>query len=418
MVESISPIKHRLELLERTLYAVQAQHRLLEYRVQYIEDENQTLRQALASSLQQGNGPGNGKASSGHNSYISELQALAKEPEDSVDEHVKTLSSLSLLDAPTLLMQVLVPKTTAKSEVRYSPLAPSSAAASEFEPSGGSRFNPPTVDTLPLVSGSPESSAVDTSSNPKTKERDFAVVPWDGTIAWKFINLFRDKREEHEAILNSIDHCRMQDEWFFQYGLRYIPKPGDKDAYRTVRIENLPNGTTLDELLAHIHCGDVFSADLLNTLSITGYHTGRVVFLHQKSAEKFCRSVKKRGLEIQGTPAHVTLEKTATYPVGMSLRAAIRDHGCTRCVLVDEVPEALIECIDGVVGTPHLKNSVEHYSRSYCDEEYPEQTKLRVCVRFHSMRAAAYAYDELQRNIFLRHCILTYDKDPCNSEPM
>lgn len=37
--------KHRLELLERTVYALQAQHRLLEYRIQYMERENKNLLQ-------------------------------------------------------------------------------------------------------------------------------------------------------------------------------------------------------------------------------------------------------------------------------------------------------------------------------------------------------------------------------------
>jgi hypothetical protein len=36
--------KHRLELLERTVYALQAQHRLLDYRIQYMEGENKALR--------------------------------------------------------------------------------------------------------------------------------------------------------------------------------------------------------------------------------------------------------------------------------------------------------------------------------------------------------------------------------------
>jgi hypothetical protein len=239
-------------------------------------------------------------------------------------------------------------------------------------------------------------------------------VPWDGTIAWKFINLYQSKKEEQEAMLSSMDHCDVQDEWFFQYGLRYIPRPNDKDAYRTVRIENLPETTTLDKVLAEIHYGDVFSADLLNTLPITGYHTARIVFLHQASAEKFCKSVKKRGLIIEGVRAHVTLEKTATYPVGMSMKQTIWG-GCTRCVALDEVPEALLECIEGVIGGTFLKNSVECYYKGYCEEQ--TTAKLNVYVRFHSMRAASYAFKELQRNIFLRNCILRYDLDPCNADP-
>lgn len=45
MEVAIDPIiKHRLELLERTVYALQAQHRVLEYRIQYVEGENKALK--------------------------------------------------------------------------------------------------------------------------------------------------------------------------------------------------------------------------------------------------------------------------------------------------------------------------------------------------------------------------------------
>lgn len=250
-----------------------------------------------------------------------------------------------------------------------------------------------------------------------TKEKKVAVVPWDGTIAWKFINLYPNKKEEQEAMLSSMANCDLQDEWLFQYGLRYIPKPVDKDAYRTVRIENLPETTTLDKVLAKIYYGDIFSADLLNTLPITGYHTARVVFLHQISAEKFCKSAKKRGLILEGIRAHVTLEKTATYPIGNTMRQVI-GGGCTRCLTLDEVPEALVECIERVIGGTFLRNSVECYYKKLCDELDGPTTKLKVYVRFHSMRAASYAFKELQRNIFLRNCILRYDEDPCNTDPV
>ncbi|KAE8552616.1 hypothetical protein EYB25_003995 [Talaromyces marneffei] len=444
MADPNSPVRHRLELLERTIYSLQAQQRLLEYRVQHIEEEHQNLHQTASSILPQAGRslfqPSTQtltpKASSGRNSYISELQALAKESDYRLGEHAKALSSLSLLDAPSLLTtpiltptrKVFSPKSTPNPnlQARYSPLAPSSAEALEFEPSEGSRPYPSASVASTLICCSPKSTAIETpsktigkeleplSSNTARKERKFVVVPWDGTIAWKFINLYQSKKEEQEAILSSMDHCDVQDEWFFQYGLRYIPKPSDKDAYRTIRIENLPETTTLDKVLAEIHCGNVFSADLLNTFPITGYHTARIVFLHQVSAEQFSRSVKKSSLIIEGSRAQVTLEKTATYPVSMSMKKTIWD-GCTRCVTIDEVPEALLECIEQVIGGTFLKNSVESYYKEYCSEQ--ARSKLKVCVRFHSMRAASCAFKELQRNIFLRNSILRYDSDPCNKKP-
>lgn len=58
MADPNSPIRHRLEILERTIYALQAQQRLLEYRVQYMEQENQTLGQNVSSKPPQATAAG------------------------------------------------------------------------------------------------------------------------------------------------------------------------------------------------------------------------------------------------------------------------------------------------------------------------------------------------------------------------
>jgi hypothetical protein len=62
MTDPNSPVRHRLELLERTIYALQAQQRLLEYRVQYIEQENQSLRRTVSSTQPQATGAGGGRS--------------------------------------------------------------------------------------------------------------------------------------------------------------------------------------------------------------------------------------------------------------------------------------------------------------------------------------------------------------------
>lgn len=62
MADLNSPARHRLELLERTIYALQAQQRLVEYRVQYLEQENQTLRQNMSPKSPQATGASGGRA--------------------------------------------------------------------------------------------------------------------------------------------------------------------------------------------------------------------------------------------------------------------------------------------------------------------------------------------------------------------
>jgi hypothetical protein len=260
--------------------------------------------------------------------------------------------------------------------------------------------------------------AIDATEAPAGEKKQ-DLVPWDGTIAWKFIRLFKDKDEEKQAMLYSMGNCeiKLQDEWIFQYGLRYLPKPDDKDIYRTIRIENLPENTTLDRVLAEVCYGDIFSADLLNTFPITGYHTARVVFIRQQSAMKFSKYAKKKGLKIKGIRACVTLEKIATYPVGLSLEDSIKRHGCTRCVAIS-VTEEFVGFIEDTLAETYLKDCVETYSKEYPDMLEEEIANVKICMHFHSVKAAIFAYKMFRQNSFLRDFVLTYEKDPCNRIPV
>lgn len=245
------------------------------------------------------------------------------------------------------------------------------------------------------------------------------VIPWDGTIAWKFIRLFKNKEEEKQAMTYSMGNSdlKLQDEWIFQYGLRYLPRGGDKDIYRTVRIEGLPEDITLDKVLAVVCYGDLFSADLLNTFPIAGYHTARVVFLHQQSAEKFCKHAKK-GVMIKGVRARVTLERTATYPIGLSLSESISKHGCTRCVSISGITEPLLEYVEQLIAESYLKNSVETYFKEHTDMLDEETANIKICVRFHSMKAAMFACTTFRQDASLKDCIIKYVRDPCNRIPL
>lgn len=199
----------------------------------------------------------------------------------------------------------------------------------------------------------------------------------------------------------------LQDQWIFQYGLRYLPQANDSDAYRTVRIEGLPEGITMDKVLAEVCYGEVYSIDLLNTYGITGYHTARVVFLRQQSAFNFCKHAKKHGVFIKGVRIRATREKTATYPIGWRMQDAIDKHGCTRCVSIVNADSSLY-----VRTRTLIENSFLRYSTEVLDQEGDT-----IRIRFHSMKAASFASQMFLNDGAFRHCTIDYGKDPCNRVP-
>jgi hypothetical protein len=210
----------------------------------------------------------------------------------------------------------------------------------------------------------------------------------------------------HNATL-LIGDGKMEEQWLFQYGLRYLPQPDDSDAYRTVRVEGLPRDVTMDKLLAEVCYGEVYSIDLLNTFGITGYHTARVVFLYQKSAFDFCKHAKKHGVYVQGVRIRATREKTATYPIGRHMRDAIDNDDCTRCVTISNVDNSRLARAKALIQESFLKYSTEVLSL--------EGDTMHI--RFHSMRAASFAYQMIQSHCAFDECHIEYTKDPCNRRP-
>ncbi|CRG91218.1 hypothetical protein PISL3812_08266 [Talaromyces islandicus] len=414
-MEATDPItKHRLELLERTVYALQAQHRLLEYRIQYIEGESKALR---VQTAQGGDPPvtkqpppsGSHQTAIVHHSCdLSDLVSFPvdEEPneEHSTSQPVNIPTSQSILDEPSPISTPVLNPARMKRSV--SSLRNSVANAIPFIPARvEASIKSPTKANETVTNGSA------TEASSEIWQRRKTPVPWDGTISWKILNIFRDSQEEKQAIHNAalmIGDGKLEDQWIFQYGLRYLPQPDDSDAYRTVRVEGLPRDITMDKLLAAVCYGDVYSIDLLNTFGVTGYHTARVVFLHQKSAFDFCKHAKKRGVYVQGVRIRATREKTATYPIGRGMRDAIGNHGCTRCVTIAKVDSSLLFA--------RVKTLIEESFLKYSTEVLDQEGDT-IHIRFHSMRAASFACQSLKSDRAFDHCWIDYSKDPCNRVP-
>ncbi|KAH8703429.1 hypothetical protein BGW36DRAFT_422992 [Talaromyces proteolyticus] len=439
-------VKHRLELLERTVYALQAQHRLLEYRIQYIEDENRSVPGKTASTVAQFSifepvtttmAPSSSivtpQPTTRPKNYFSGLTSLAAsedatkgQPPGAVTGLSNKFSFLSILDEPGPLGSPTSSPSRQHRESAVDQIAlcltpcregPSKTTRDETNTSISNGSVHQENEPNKASSGGPISVFVSsTSSKPDyfaTKKPRKSGVPWDGTIEWKLIRIFTDRKDEIQAMNNyslTVGQGALKDQYLFQYGLRYLPRPHDKNTYRTVRVEGLPDDATLDGLLAQVCYGNVYSADLLNTIGIVGYHTARIVFLHQQSALAFCKHVKSNGIFVHGFRVRATMEKTATYPMGKYISDAISHYGCTRCVSISGISDDSVDYVKRLINQTYLKYSIETLIH--------REDKEELIVRFHSMKSALIAHHEFKTRIRLQGCCVEYRQDPCNRVPV
>jgi hypothetical protein len=236
--------------------------------------------------------------------------------------------------------------------------------------------------------------------------------PWDGEIHWAMDRLFDNQFEEIEAITNrdnALPGTRLVDQWVFQYGLRYIPKPNETNVYRTVKIEGLPLDATMEQVLGQVCCGDVYSAQLLDTKDITGYHTAIIIFLHQHQAENFARYAAKAGISVNDIRLKATLINTPTYPMPAKMEKAIWEDGHTRCVALGNFRPELMETLQFVMQRWIYNEYIE------CIEDGWEDGK--ICVLFHSIKIAGAAYDLLNNHPSFHECQIRFAVDPCRRSP-
>lgn len=198
----------------------------------------------------------------------------------------------------------------------------------------------------------------------------------------------------------------VSDNSFFQWGLRYMPKSGEENAFRTVVIENLPDTITLNQILTRIRGGAILSATLTDTRTISGSHTALIIFLHDRGALNFLYRVAREGFYIGFSPSQVRPVPTPTYRTATDLETQIRRLGHSRVLVVRTpyVKEAR-EGIHHVLGQSRLRHYVECFGE--------RDLKGEVTVRFHSIKMAMVAYLALVRDPKFKGQFVKFGPDPC-----
>ncbi|OGM45672.1 hypothetical protein ABOM_005443 [Aspergillus bombycis] len=236
-------------------------------------------------------------------------------------------------------------------------------------------------------------------------EGQSGIVPWDGKIRWAIEgpSVFDDEEDELGAFYfrpNLLSRHPFSDIWMFQYGLRYVPAKGDSNVYRTVRIESLPSTLTLKDILPAVS-GEVFSARLTDTIPIVGSNTAIVTFVWQSDAVRFAQA-SRSGMHIGPAVAKVVPVNTPTYPISAELKKLIFKEGYTRCLCVSNLRES-------------LKSEVRRVMEKSVHSDYIERIEDGLVlgetyIRFHSIKVAAAAYDQLRNHSCFTKCAFRFLK--------
>lgn len=253
-------------------------------------------------------------------------------------------------------------------------------------------------------------------------------VPWDGSINWKMSRLFDSHADEIEALSTPgivfdkpprSSHVRdannqvygIHDLPMYDTGLRYLPNSRETNYLRSVRIGALPNGVKLNEVLAQVCGGIIFSAQLLNTLPMNGYHTALIIFVQQSAAEAFVAYANETGIWIKGMRAVVKMVNTPTYPLSNKYESLLR-QGYSRCLaienakpdMLDKLRELLYDCLA-------CRDFIEA-----CEEDFKESSGT-IQIRFHGLKNSVVAHGFLTKHPAFKGCRFRFATDPCARMP-
>ncbi|KAL1963535.1 hypothetical protein VTN77DRAFT_8116 [Rasamsonia byssochlamydoides] len=407
--QELQLLKQRIESLERTILSLQAHQRLQDHRISSLEnqrDDKPAYSTASSRPRQELSVPKTRKDQTQHSKLQSEAaagaSAVGSPSMPSVDALLFAQSADNASTPPTEHRSATVLVTSLDSLLDDEEHDGLDTPALTPSRTGGKRIS----------SGEDTSSVQDLlimDSPGNSKKGNI----WDGKIHWAMDCLFENKIEEFEAVTNRENELLgsgpLADQWVFQYGLRYQPKPGETNVYRTVKIEELPLDVRMDQVLGQVCCGDVFSARLLNTKEITGYHTAIVIFLQQRQAENFARYAAKEGIFIGNTRLKVTVINTPTYPMTAKMETLVWKEGYTRCVALYNFRPELIEILQFVIQRSICNDYIECIEDGWNENE--------ICLRFHSIKIAATAYDLLKGHPGFHECRINFVPDPCTRSP-
>ncbi|KAN0122827.1 hypothetical protein V8E51_001153 [Hyaloscypha variabilis] len=149
-----------------------------------------------------------------------------------------------------------------------------------------------------------------------------------------------------QAVSSRLRDAEIKYPEFFRYGIRYLPAKDDSNYFRTVMLTNLPPDTSIRDVLDRVRGGEVLSAILLDTKSITGSLSARIVFRNETAAEAYTLYCTSHLLLFPSSsdPSSDTQQATAThlqtptFPLSSRHLSRLTTHAQTRCLALPSFP--------------------------------------------------------------------------------
>lgn len=108
--------------------------------------------------------------------------------------------------------------------------------------------------------------------------------------------------------------------------------------YRTIMIEKIPFTSSLFDIIPAIQGDRIISGQILQTTTLTGSLTARIIFREQKYALEFINSTLSNPLSFNGLAACVYLVATPTWPHSPAIDAMGFTQVSSRCVIIRKAP--------------------------------------------------------------------------------
>jgi hypothetical protein len=196
---------------------------------------------------------------------------------------------------------------------------------------------------------------------------------------------------------------------FFRYGYAYIPSLIDTNFYRTILISNLPSSIELRDILARVRGGEIVSAMVLDTISLTGGKTAIVQFVHESAAAEYVAYVHAHPVVFgeERVSAEVTLVQTPTWPLSDLSRWRILVQKQTRCLYISHFPPEMD--LEVMVRDLTYGNAFRaaHVLAVDMDNE------RTVWLEFASVNAAGVAFGILTKKMSCGELVFGFAEDPC-----
>lgn len=223
------------------------------------------------------------------------------------------------------------------------------------------------------------------------------------TVPAKIFNKHHGKVEA----LKSFDYTASSMLPFVQYGLRYVPGDGEEDEYfyRSVLIDKLPATVHLDQILAGVRGGAVYSACLVDTTPLTASPAALITFVTTNGATVFYQKNYQHGFFIGLHRAVVRRIYTPTYPLSRKVELHIKG-GHTRCLVVRSKNPQLVKNIYSILSKLSLRLHVEYFGKGLGGRD-------ELHIRFFSIKMAIAAREILVERVQFYDFRINFAPDPC-----